>query len=96
MDKENVLKSARLARIKLSAEEEEELAGSLKNIFQHFNNVASVSDEGALPLYHPLEGLEKMTSFRPDEIKAWENTEELLKQAPELLERGYKTPPVIE
>ena len=96
MKKEEVLKTAHLARLQLSPDEEQVFSLQLKNIFEHFNKIASVNTEGVHPLVHPLENIVDISSSRWDTVKKWTDTEALLNLAPEVLGQEYKVPPVIE
>ncbi len=96
MDRNQLTKTAHLARLKLSEKEESEFTEQLKVVFEYFNQISSVDTQGVEPLIYPLEGLEKSLSLRPDKVQALENQEELLSLAPERLGNEYKVPPVVE
>ena len=91
-----MLKTAYLARLQLSPDEKKMFSLQLKNIFEHFNKIASVNTEGVKPLVHPLEGIVETDFSREDVVKKWHNTEKLINLAPEVLGYEYKVPPVIE
>ena len=96
MNKQDLLKTADLARLFLSLKEIQEFEAQLKNIFEHFNKISSVKTDNIKPLVHPLEGVDKMHFHREDKTAGWPAVEELLKLAPETLGKAYKVPPVIE
>ena len=96
MKKEEVLKIAHLARLQLSPDEEKAFSLQLKNIFEHFNKIATINTKGVRPLVHPLEGIVDISFSRLDVVKKWQDIEKLLNLAPEVLGHEYKVPPVIE
>ena len=96
MNKKEVLKTAHLARLQLSPDEEKMFSLQLKNIFEHFNKIASVNTKGVEPLVHPLEDIVGTDFSREDVVKKWHDPEKLIHLAPEVLGHEYKVPPVIE
>ena len=96
MDKAQLQKTARLARLKLSEQEQAVFAGELKQVFSYFNRIASIDTQGVEPLVYPLQGLEKgLDPHRPDKIVPGPKKEQLLDLAPDRLGNEYKTPPVF-
>ena len=98
MDKEELIKTARLARLKLSEREHSEFTEQLKEILAYFKKISSVDTEGVLPLVYPLDGMESSDSFlREDNVQLKkEEKQELLALAPERLGDEYKVPPVVD
>ena len=96
MNKEELQKTAYLAHLKLTAEEESEFSGQLKLIFQYFNRISTIDTQGTKPLVYPLEGIEPPAPAREDQTQLDTAPEELLKIAPDRLGNEYKTPPVVE
>ena len=96
MNKEELIKTARLARLKLSEKEEVEFAGQLEMVFEYFNHISSVDTQGLEPLIYPLDGLDISVFVREDQVQEIQNKEELLKLAPQRLGDEYKVPPVVE
>ena len=96
MDKKQLKKTARLARLKLSKNEEREFTQQLFTIFEYFNQISSVDTQGVEPLSYPLEGLVSEPHLREDLHQEVQNKEELLKLAPDRMGDEYKVPPVVE
>lgn len=96
MNKKKLIKTARLARLKLSDEEISAFTGQLEMIFQYFNHISSIDTQDVEPLVYPLDGIDSSDSLREDRIRKVSNKEELLELAPQRLGREYKVPPVVE
>ena len=96
MNKADLQKTAYLARIQLSKEEEAEWTEQLKVVFKYFNQIASKHTESTRPLVYPLEGIEPSSPLRADKAQMPQNQEELLGVAPDRLGQEYKVPPVVE
>ena len=97
MDKKELIKTARLARLKLSEKEQLEFTDQLKVIFEYFNRISSIDTKDTLPLVYPLDGIESMISLREDKVQTMkEKKAELLDLAPERLGDEYKVPPVVD
>ena len=97
MDKKELIKTARLARLKLSEKEQLEFTDQLKVIFEYFNRISSINTKDILPLVYPLDDIESMISLREDKVQTMkEKKAELLDLAPERLGDEYKVPPVVD
>ena len=96
MDQKTLKKTARLARLKLSKEEEKAFAGELSAVLEYFNQISSLDTKGVRPLVYPLEGLVPPPAFREDQVLETQNRKQLLNLAPESLGNEYKVPPVVE
>ena len=96
MKKDILVKTARLAHLQLTREEEEEFTQQLKAVFQYFNQISSVDTKEVAPLVYPLEGKDSSSSLRADEVGLSQNKQELLDLAPEKQGTEYKVPPVVE
>jgi aspartyl-tRNA(Asn)/glutamyl-tRNA(Gln) amidotransferase subunit C len=80
LSREDVLKLARLARLKLSDEEIERFQSEISAILGYVEQLQNVDLEGVEPTYQ-VTGLKDVT--RPDEVKDYGTPpEELLKNAP--------------
>ncbi|MDE0118393.1 MAG: Asp-tRNA(Asn)/Glu-tRNA(Gln) amidotransferase subunit GatC [Bdellovibrionales bacterium] len=95
MNKQDLIKTTKLARLKLSEGEEQEFAEQLQSVFKYFNQIASIDTKGITPLVYPLEGLVSLEPLRKDLIQKEENKEIFLSLAPERLGNEYKVPPVM-
>lgn len=96
MNREELVKTARLARLKLSEKEEVEFASQLEMVFEYFNHISSIDTQGVEPLIYPLDGMDTSVSIREDQTQKVQNKEELLNLAPQRLGDEYKVPPVVE
>ena len=96
MNKEDLLKTAYLAKLALSEEEKEQFTDQLKSVLEYFHKISSINTEKVEPLVYPLEGIENKEHTRRDLVKDFENTEKLLQLAPDRLDREYKVPLVVE
>ena len=86
IDKETIKHLAALARIEISPEREEQLAGDVSKILDYVEVLKQVNTDG-LPEVAQVTGLKN--AFRPDEPAAQTSTpEELLSCAP-ASENGY-------
>lgn len=92
VSKEEILHIAELANIKLKDEEIPEYLKNLQDIL-NFANVVSKA---------PVEGLDISTGtqenynvFRKDEVKAFDDNEALLQNAPEKEQNMFKIPKVL-
>ena len=96
MNKKELVKISRLARLKLSEQELERFTDQIEVVFDYFNRISRIDTKGVEPLVYPLDGVESLSSLREDKTSETQNKEELLQLAPELLGNEYKVPPVVE
>ncbi|MEW6751728.1 MAG: Asp-tRNA(Asn)/Glu-tRNA(Gln) amidotransferase subunit GatC [Candidatus Latescibacterota bacterium] len=84
---------ARLARLELSAEEEEKLAGELSRILQYMEKLNQLDTSGVEPTAHvlPVEG-----SFRADTVVPFAGRQALLDAAPQRHNGYYRVPRIID
>ncbi len=90
---EEVLKIAGLARLELNEEEVQRLTKELSQILDFFKQLQEVPTENVKPTFHSLE---VETPFREDEVREFEEREAILKNAPELDEKGIVVPKVVK
>lgn len=88
---EDVLKVARLARLRLDNNDLEKAETRLSAILEHFKFLAEVDTTGVEPLFH---GLDEMT-LRPDVPEEPLSREELLQNAPERFDDSFRLPKVV-
>ena len=96
MNKEDLIKTARLARLGLSEEEMSAFTDQLEIVFKYFDHISSVDTQEVEPLVHPLDGIESPVPLREDQAQDVQNKKELLELAPQRLGNEYKVPPVVE
>lgn len=94
--KEMTQQVARLARLKLSDEELATFTSQVGDILKYVEKLQEVNVEGVAPMTHPLE-LE--TPLRDDVAvpspKNAEGKSKVLDAAPDVLNDGYKVPPIL-
>jgi aspartyl-tRNA(Asn)/glutamyl-tRNA(Gln) amidotransferase subunit C len=93
IDKLQVKKVAKLARLELSDAETEEFAGQLNAIIDYVERMNKLNTDGVEPLAHclPVSNI-----FREDVIKASLGTEKTLANAPEQDGAFFKVPKILE
>ncbi len=92
LDKETVEHVAKLARLKLSANEISAFSQQLSGILENFQQISSVDTSNVKPIVTPTEMVAYM---REDKIEAVANVDELMKNAPEKAGRLFKVPQVV-
>jgi aspartyl-tRNA(Asn)/glutamyl-tRNA(Gln) amidotransferase subunit C len=88
-DREQVLHVARLARLELSEEDVERMAGELSNILEHVERISSLDLDGVEPTTHVVE-LENV--LRADEPRPSLPRETALEQAPDPADGAFRVP----
>lgn len=92
---DEVRRVAALARLKLSAEEEQLFAGQLSAILDHVRELEALDVAGVPPMTHALaEG--EAVALRPDELVPGLTPEEALAAAPAREGTCFKVPRIIE
>ncbi len=91
VSRDEVLRVAKLARLKLSESDLQRLELRFAQVLKHFDVLSELDTSAVEPLYHAAEQME----LRPDEPEAPILTEELLQNAPEHFENCFKIPRVV-
>jgi aspartyl-tRNA(Asn)/glutamyl-tRNA(Gln) amidotransferase subunit C len=89
IDREQVLHVARLARLRLSDEDVERMAGELSGILSHVDRIAELDLDGVEPTSHVV-SLENV--LRPDEPRPSWPREAMLDRAPDPAEGAFRVP----
>jgi aspartyl-tRNA(Asn)/glutamyl-tRNA(Gln) amidotransferase subunit C len=89
IDREQVLHVARLARLKLTDEEIERMAGELSGILEHVDRISELDLEDVEPTSHVI-ALENV--LRPDEPRPSWSRDEVLEQAPDPASGSFRVP----
>jgi aspartyl-tRNA(Asn)/glutamyl-tRNA(Gln) amidotransferase subunit C len=89
IDRDQVLHVARLARLELSEEELERMAGELSGILEHVDRISELDLEGVEPTSHVV-ALENV--LRPDEPRPSWSREEVLERAPDPASGAFRVP----
>lgn len=92
VDRETVLKIARLARIRIEDEEVEGLSGELNQILAWVEQLNEVDTEGVEPMTSVVE---RTASLRADEISDGDCAEAVTVNAPESAHGFYVVPKVV-
>ena len=93
VDREQVLKVARLARLRLAEAEIEDVAGQLSRILDH---VQQLRELDAVPAPPEDETPGGSAALRPDEARPSLPRDEVLARAPKTDGETFLVPPVIE
>jgi aspartyl-tRNA(Asn)/glutamyl-tRNA(Gln) amidotransferase subunit C len=89
IDREQVLHVARLARLQLTEDEVERIAGELSKILGHIETINELDLEGVPPTSHVVE---VANALRADEPRPSLPREVALANAPERTEEGFLVP----
>ena len=91
IDREQVLHVARLARLRLSDDEVERMAGELSGILDHIEKIGELDLDDVEPTTHVIQ-VENV--LRADEPRPSLPRERALEQAPSPADGGFAVPPV--
>ena len=89
IDREQVLRIAKLARLRLGEDELERMSGELSKILEHVERIAELDLNGVEPTSHVI-ALENV--LRPDEPRPSWPREDVLELAPDPAEGAFKVP----
>jgi aspartyl-tRNA(Asn)/glutamyl-tRNA(Gln) amidotransferase subunit C len=89
IDREQVLHVARLARLKLTDDEVEQMQTELSSILDHVERIGEVDLEGVEPTAAVVD-IENV--LRPDEPRPCLPRERALANAPDATEEGFRVP----
>ena len=89
IDREQVLHVARLARLELSDEEIERMAGELSGILEHVDRISGLDLDGVEPTAHVV-ALENV--LRADDPEPSLPRDRALEQAPDAADGAFRVP----
>jgi aspartyl-tRNA(Asn)/glutamyl-tRNA(Gln) amidotransferase subunit C len=89
LDRSQVLHVARLARLELSEEEVERMAGELSKVLDHIEKIRELDLEGVPPTSHVVD---VVNVLRPDKPRPSLPVEVALGAAPEPVQGGFGVP----
>jgi aspartyl-tRNA(Asn)/glutamyl-tRNA(Gln) amidotransferase subunit C len=89
IEREQVLHVAKLARLRLSEEEVERMAGELSGILDHVGRIGELELDDVAPTSHVVD-LENV--LRPDEPRPSWPRDDVLAQAPDPAEGAFRVP----
>lgn len=90
---EDVLYVAKLARLKIEAEELDRYAGQLSSILSHIDKISELDLAEVEPTTHVI-GLSNV--FREDEPRPSVDRDEALANGPEVERGAFLVPPILE
>ena len=93
MDKSEIDKIAKLARLRVSSADANEVTARIGEILAMIDQMQAVDTEGVEPLAHPLDAVLRL---RADEVTEVDRRDELLALAPASENGLYLVPKVIE
>src|SRR5688500_13272135 len=93
LDREEVLKIARLAHLSLDEDEVTSYQGELNSILQYIEKLNAIDVRGLEPMSH-VHG--SVNVFRNDEVAPPLPIEESLRNAPDVLRRFIRVPIIID
>ncbi len=89
IDRQQVLHVARLARLRLSEEEVDRMAGEMSTILEHVETMNELDLEGVEPTSHVVE---LQNVLREDVPRESLPRERALEQAPDAADGGFRVP----
>jgi aspartyl-tRNA(Asn)/glutamyl-tRNA(Gln) amidotransferase subunit C len=89
IDRDQVLHVARLARLALTDEEVERMSSELSAVLDHIENMSKLDLEGVEPTSHVVHVENVLREDRPR--PSWPR-EQILEQAPDAAEGGFRVP----
>jgi aspartyl-tRNA(Asn)/glutamyl-tRNA(Gln) amidotransferase subunit C len=92
LTRQDIEKVALLARLRLTHEEAETMAGELGKVIAFVDQLAEANTEAVEPMAHAIE---LRNVFRKDQVAASLTREEALANAPHHDDRGYLVPAVL-
>ena len=93
VDRDTVAKIAKLARIRIEAEQMEPLAAELSNILGWIEQLNELDTEGVAPMTSVVE---VEAPLRKDEVTDGDRRDDVLANAPEAAEGFFLVPKVVE
>jgi len=93
LDKSEIDKIAKLARLRVSSADANEVTARIGEILAMIDQMQAVDTEGVEPLAHPLDAVLRL---RADEVTEVDHRDELLALAPASENGLYLVPKVIE
>ncbi len=92
LNKDAVLKVAKLARLNISEQDAQDYQKQLEKVLENFQKIAGVNTEGIEPMVTPTP---TELYMRADEVQQTVTAEEIIKCAPEAKGNLFKVPPVV-
>lgn len=93
IDREQVHKVANLARLEMTAEEEEQMTAQISSILEYFQQLSELDTADVSPTTRAID-VSNVT--RPDELQPYPDREALLSEAPEQDGDFFKVPQILQ
>ncbi len=93
IDKEQIIKVSKLARLELSEEEKIEFSQQLSDIISYVEKINELNTDNINPADHIVD---QKNIFREDKIKKSIETSEIEKMAPDFENNHFVVPKIIE
>ena len=93
LDQADIEKLAELARVRIAAEDIDEVTARMSSILDLVDQMQAVDTEGVEPLANPLDASQRL---RADEVTERDRREEFQSLAPEVEDGLYLVPRVVE
>lgn len=93
IDREQVSKVANLARLELTAEEEEQMTAQLSGILEYFQQLSELETTDVPPTTRAID-VSNVT--RPDDLQPYPDREGLLQEAPDQDGDFFKVPKILQ
>lgn len=91
MDRDEVLRIAKLARIAIKESDMANLQENFKKILSHFEDISKVNTDSVEPLFH----FEEKLFLREDVAEKALEVSDLMKNAPDSFDNSFKIPKVF-
>ena len=92
IDREQVRKVAYLARLDITAQEEEQFTGQLNSILDYFEQLSELDTDNVQPT---TRAIETSNITRPDKLEPFPNKDDLLQSAPEQDGDYFRVPKIM-
>ncbi|MBW4651118.1 MAG: Asp-tRNA(Asn)/Glu-tRNA(Gln) amidotransferase subunit GatC [Kastovskya adunca ATA6-11-RM4] len=92
IDREQVRKVAKLARLEINDAEEEQMAAQISSILEYFQQLSELDTENVSPTTRAID-VSNIT--RADELKPYLDREAMLQQAPDRDDDYFKVPKIL-
>ena len=93
IDREQVHKVATLARLEMTAQEEEQMTVQISSILEYFEQLSELDTADVPPTTRAID-VSNVT--RPDQLQPFSDREELLREAPEQDGDFFKVPKILQ
>ena len=92
IDREQVRKVAHLARLELTAAEEEQFSGQLSSILEYFEQLSELNTDAVEPT---TRAIDQVNVTRPDTLQPYGDREKILDGAPERDGEYFRVPQIM-